>query len=115
MAKSTCYKLEWSTEGVVSHTTAEVRDAGSDEIVFYRDTDGEWTPNKGEVSPSFTFQVHKISQVATESREQAEELETNATCSSFTSTSSPRLLVRPTRLSITPSGLASRCACVSVG
>jgi len=42
--------MEWSTEGVVSHTTAEVRDAGSDEIVFYRDTDGEWTPEKGEVS-----------------------------------------------------------------
>ncbi|KAJ1329770.1 hypothetical protein MN608_06506 [Microdochium nivale] len=49
VAKSTCYRVEWSTEGVVSHTTAEFRDAGSSEIVFYRDTDGEWTPEKGEL------------------------------------------------------------------
>lgn len=49
VSKSTCYRIEWSTEGVVSHTTAEVRDAGSSEIVFYRDTDGEWTPEKGEL------------------------------------------------------------------
>jgi len=49
VSKSTCYKVEWSTEGVVSHTTAEFRDAGSSEIVFYRDTDGEWTPEKGEL------------------------------------------------------------------
>lgn len=49
VAKDTCYKLEWSTEGVLSHTTVEVRDAGSSEIVFYRDTNGEWTPEKGEV------------------------------------------------------------------
>ena len=48
--KSTCYKIEWSTDGALSHTTAEVRDAGSNEIVFYRDTNGEWTPEKGEVS-----------------------------------------------------------------
>ena len=34
----------------MSHTTAEVRDAGSNEIVYYRDTDGQWTPEKGEVS-----------------------------------------------------------------
>lgn len=47
--KSTCYKIEWSTDGLLSHTTAEVRDAGSDEIVFHRDTDGEWTPKKGEL------------------------------------------------------------------
>ncbi|ORY26793.1 hypothetical protein BCR39DRAFT_594670 [Naematelia encephala] len=47
--KSTCYKLSWSTDGTLSHTTAEVRDAGSDEIVYYRDTDGEWTPEKGEL------------------------------------------------------------------
>ena len=50
VTKSTCYKISWSTDGTLSHTTAEVRDAGSDEIVFYRDTDGEWTPDKGEVS-----------------------------------------------------------------
>ena len=50
VAKSTCYELKWSTDGVLSHTTAEVRDAGSNEIVFYRDTDGKWTPDKGEVS-----------------------------------------------------------------
>jgi hypothetical protein len=47
--KSTCYNIKWSTDGALSHTTAEVRDAGSNEIVFYRDTDGEWTPDKGEV------------------------------------------------------------------
>ena len=47
---STCYQLQWSTEGTISHTTVEVRDAGSNEIVYYRDTDGEWTPDKGEVS-----------------------------------------------------------------
>ncbi len=47
--KDTCYKLEWSTEGTVSHTTVEVRDAGSGEMVYYRDTNGEWTPEKGEV------------------------------------------------------------------
>jgi hypothetical protein len=50
VTKSTCYKIEWSTEGVLTHTTAEVRDAGSDELVYHRDTDGEWTPKKGEVS-----------------------------------------------------------------
>lgn len=50
VTKSTCYDIKWSTEGVLSHTTAEVRDAGSGELVYYRDTDGEWTPEKGEVS-----------------------------------------------------------------
>lgn len=29
-----------------------VRDAGSDEMVFYRDTNGEWTAEKDEVSQS---------------------------------------------------------------
>ena len=52
VAKSTCYEFKWSTDGVLSHTTAEVRDAGSNEIVYYRDTDGKWTPDKGEVSQS---------------------------------------------------------------
>ncbi|KIW06458.1 uncharacterized protein PV09_02900 [Verruconis gallopava] len=47
--KSTCYNIEWSTEGALSHTTAEVRDAGSGEMVFYRDTNGEWTPEKTEL------------------------------------------------------------------
>lgn len=47
--KHGCYKIEWSTDGVLSHTTVEVRDAGSDEIVFYRDTNGEWEPKKGEL------------------------------------------------------------------
>jgi hypothetical protein len=28
----------------------EVKDAGSGEMVYYRDTNGEWTPDKGEVS-----------------------------------------------------------------
>ncbi|KAH9906965.1 hypothetical protein F4778DRAFT_724162 [Xylariomycetidae sp. FL2044] len=49
VTKSTCYNIEWKTEGVVTHTTAEVRDAASGEIVYYRDTDGEWTPEKGEL------------------------------------------------------------------
>lgn len=31
VSKSTKYNIEWSTDGVFSHTTAEVRDAGSDE------------------------------------------------------------------------------------
>ncbi|KAI0805684.1 hypothetical protein GGR55DRAFT_654583 [Xylaria sp. FL0064] len=49
VTKSTCYNLEWKTEGALTHTTAEVRDAGSGEIVYYRDTNGEWTPEKGEL------------------------------------------------------------------
>ncbi|KAI1103291.1 hypothetical protein F4804DRAFT_310660 [Jackrogersella minutella] len=49
VTESTCYNIEWKTEGTLTHTTAEVRDAGSGEIVFYRDTDGDWTPNKGEL------------------------------------------------------------------
>ncbi|CAG8957522.1 hypothetical protein HYFRA_00010388 [Hymenoscyphus fraxineus] len=44
-----CYTVEWKTKGVVSHTTLEVRDAGSGEVVYYRDTNGEWTPEKGEL------------------------------------------------------------------
>jgi len=50
VSESTCYNIEWSTEGTLSHTTVEVRDAGSGEMVYYRDTNGEWTPEKGEVS-----------------------------------------------------------------
>lgn len=49
VTKSTCYEIKWTTDGKISHTTAEVRDAGSNEIVFYRDTNGEWTPEKNEV------------------------------------------------------------------
>lgn len=49
VTKSTCYTLKWRTDGAISHTTVEVRDAGSNEIVYYRDTDGEWTPEKGEL------------------------------------------------------------------
>jgi len=52
VTKSTCYEIKWDTDGAISHTTVEVRDAGSDELVFYRDTNGEWTPEKGEVSLS---------------------------------------------------------------
>jgi hypothetical protein len=47
--KSTCYNIAWTTDGALSHTTVEVRDAGSDELVYYRDTNGDWTPEKGEV------------------------------------------------------------------
>ncbi|OWZ46727.1 hypothetical protein LQV05_003649 [Cryptococcus neoformans] len=49
VTKSTCYEIKWTTDGKISHTTAEVRDAGSNEIVFYRDTNGEWTPEKDEL------------------------------------------------------------------
>ncbi|KAI0467985.1 hypothetical protein F4859DRAFT_221550 [Xylaria cf. heliscus] len=49
VTKSTCYKLYWTTAGTLTHTTAEVRDAGSGELVYYRDTDGEWTPEKNEL------------------------------------------------------------------
>ncbi|KAI2466545.1 hypothetical protein F4781DRAFT_351411 [Annulohypoxylon bovei var. microspora] len=49
VVKSTCYRFEWKTEGALTHTTAEVRDAGSGELVFYRDTDGKWTPDLGEL------------------------------------------------------------------
>ena len=44
-----CYAISWSTDGTVSHTTVEVRDAGSSEMVYYRDTDGEWNPDKNEL------------------------------------------------------------------
>ncbi|EGR49900.1 uncharacterized protein TRIREDRAFT_105844 [Trichoderma reesei QM6a] len=44
-----CYKLEWSTKGALSHTTIEVKDAGSGEMVYYRDTDGKWKPKKNEL------------------------------------------------------------------
>jgi hypothetical protein len=50
VSKDTCYELEWSTEGTLTHTTVEVRDAKSAEIVYYRDTNGQWTAEKGEVS-----------------------------------------------------------------
>ncbi|KAK2593758.1 hypothetical protein QQS21_008519 [Conoideocrella luteorostrata] len=49
VSKGGCYKLEWSTDGALSHTTVEVRDAGSGEMVYYRDTNGEWKPEKGEL------------------------------------------------------------------
>ncbi|ORY66090.1 uncharacterized protein BCR38DRAFT_338777 [Pseudomassariella vexata] len=49
VSKSTCYNVEWRTEGTLTHTTVEVRDAGSNEIVYYRDTNGQWTPEKGEL------------------------------------------------------------------
>lgn len=49
VVKNHCYNVKWSTEGTFSHTTAEIKDAGSQEMVFYRDTDGEWTPKKSEL------------------------------------------------------------------
>lgn len=49
VSKGTCYNLEWSTEGTLSHTTVEVRDSGSGEMVYYRDTNGEWTAEKNEL------------------------------------------------------------------
>ncbi|KFG82164.1 hypothetical protein MANI_005604 [Metarhizium anisopliae] len=47
--KDSCYKLEWSTDGTFSHTTVEVRDAGSGEMVYYRDTNGDWKAEKNEL------------------------------------------------------------------
>jgi len=44
-----CYMIEWTTDGKFSHTTVEVRDAGSSELVFYRDTNGEYTAEKNEL------------------------------------------------------------------
>lgn len=55
VVKDQCYTIKWSTDGIISHTTAEVRDVGSGEIVYYRDTDGDWTPEKGEVSRCSSF------------------------------------------------------------
>merc|ERR1711939_19937 len=49
VSKSTCYNIEWSTECTISHTTVEVKDAASGEMVYYRDTNGDWTPEKGEL------------------------------------------------------------------
>ncbi|UNI21311.1 hypothetical protein JDV02_007312 [Purpureocillium takamizusanense] len=47
--EGSCYTLEWSTDGKISHTTVEVRDAGSGEMVYYRDTNGDWKPEKNEL------------------------------------------------------------------
>ena len=55
VTKASCYEIEWSTEGTWTHTTVEVRDAKSAAIVYYRDTNGQWTPEKGEVSASVKF------------------------------------------------------------
>jgi len=49
VSKSTTYNIEWKTDGTFTHTTAEIRDVKSSEIVFYRDTDGEWTAEKNEL------------------------------------------------------------------
>ncbi|CEJ91298.1 hypothetical protein VHEMI07020 [[Torrubiella] hemipterigena] len=49
VAEGGCYNLEWTTDGTLSHTTVEVRDAGSSEIVYYRDTNGQWKPEKNEL------------------------------------------------------------------
>ncbi|KAG6239756.1 hypothetical protein E4U24_006772 [Claviceps purpurea] len=49
VSKSGCYQISWSTDGALSHTTLEVRDAGSGDLVYYRDTNGEWRPEKGEL------------------------------------------------------------------
>ncbi|KAJ6785418.1 hypothetical protein PWT90_06644 [Aphanocladium album] len=49
VSKDGCYEIKWSTDGALSHTTVEVRDAGSGEMVYYRDTNGEWKPEKNEL------------------------------------------------------------------
>ncbi|KAI2629231.1 hypothetical protein GGS26DRAFT_598933 [Hypomontagnella submonticulosa] len=48
LEKSTCYYLEWDTPGAIKHTNIEVRDSGSDELVYHRNTNGKWTPEKTE-------------------------------------------------------------------
>jgi hypothetical protein len=49
VSQGTCYNIKWKTEGKLTHTTAEVRDAGSGELVYYRDTNGEWNAEKDEL------------------------------------------------------------------
>lgn len=49
VSRASCYRIAWRTEGALAHTTAEVRDSGSREVVYHRDTDGEWEPEKGEL------------------------------------------------------------------
>ena len=49
VSKKGCYNIEWSTDGLLSHTTVEARDAGSGEMVYYRDTNGQWEPEKNEL------------------------------------------------------------------
>ncbi|VUC29343.1 unnamed protein product [Clonostachys rosea] len=70
VTKSTCYHFKWSTEGTFSHTTAEVRDAGSNEIVHYSDTDGDWKPEKGEVIASNTPSATSLDPMLTNTRNQ---------------------------------------------
>jgi hypothetical protein len=60
VSKATCYNIEWSTDGVLSHTTVEVKDAGSNEIVYYRDTNGDWTPEKNEVCYAPCFSIYNL-------------------------------------------------------
>lgn len=47
--ESTCYNIQWTTDGVLAHTTAEVRDGGSGELVYYADVNGEWIAKKTEL------------------------------------------------------------------
>ncbi|GAP90907.1 putative CND01770-like [Rosellinia necatrix] len=42
---ATCYTIRWRTEGVLTHTTAEVRSAVQGRLLYYRDTNGDWTPD----------------------------------------------------------------------
>lgn len=74
-----CVKLEWSTNGALSHTTVEVRDAGSGEIVYYRDTNGEWEPKKNELvyldfKPKIMGQGNKTVDYEVKNCEKDEEL-----------------------------------------
>lgn len=105
VSKSTCYNLSWKTDGALSHTTIEVRDAGSNEIVYFRDTDGEWTPEKGEVSRSPLAEVAMFALVAGHRVSTWQILcrMLIPRCSSFTSTSSQRSTSKATRLSTTRS------------
>merc|ERR1711939_386706 len=44
-----CLDSDGNQRCTISHTTVEVKDAASGEMVYYRDTNGDWTPEKGEL------------------------------------------------------------------
>ena len=75
-----------------------MRDAGSDELVYYRDTNGQWTPDKGEVSHTSIQDIIKLFKLI------------SCFCaSSFTSISSQRFSKRETIPSSMKSRLANEC------
>uniref|UniRef100_A0A8H7TRI9 Uncharacterized protein n=1 Tax=Bionectria ochroleuca TaxID=29856 RepID=A0A8H7TRI9_BIOOC len=66
-----CIDADGNRRWALTHTTAEVRDAGSNEIVHYSDTDGDWKPEKGEVIVHPTFpSAASLDQTLTNARNQ---------------------------------------------